>query len=131
MPYIHYIADLGQNFDQCWLERPETAFSRLSLAGKAKFLLEQNVLLSYLKLLYRQLPPLLQDYWDHCQQHYLRRLRHELEQDITHIYEILKQGSEAAREVAAATMDEVRNAMRINYFEDTDLIREQSERFKK
>ena len=81
MPYIHYIADLGQNFDQYWLERPETAFSRLSLAGKAKFLLEQNVLLSYLKLLYRQLPPLLQDYWDHCQQHYLRRLRHELEQE--------------------------------------------------
>ena len=61
----------------------------------------------------------------------IRARRHELEQDIPHIYEILKQGSEAAREVAAATMDEVRNAMRINYFEDTDLIREQSERFKK
>ena len=61
----------------------------------------------------------------------IRARRHELEQDIPHIYEMLKQGSEAAREVAAATMDEVRNAMRINYFEDTDLIREQSERFKK
>ena len=60
----------------------------------------------------------------------IRARRHELEQDIPHIYEILKQGSEAAREVAAATMDEVRNAMRINYFEDTDLIREQSERYK-
>lgn len=79
MPYIHYIADLGQNFHQIWLERPETAFGRLSLAGKAKFLLEQNVLLGYLRLLYQQLPPLLQDYWDHCQQHYLRRLRHELD----------------------------------------------------
>ena len=59
-----------------------------------------------------------------------RARRHELEQDTPHSYEILKQGSEAAREVAAATMDEVRNAMRINYFEDADLIREQSERYK-
>ncbi|MCI6233901.1 MAG: tryptophan--tRNA ligase, partial [Prevotella sp.] len=34
-----------------------------------------------------------------------------------------------AREVAAHTMDEVRKAMRIDYFDDLDLIKEQSEKY--
>ncbi len=60
----------------------------------------------------------------------MRRRRHELEQDIPAIYDILRKGSENAREVGANTMSEVREAMRINYFEDTELIRQQQERFR-
>lgn len=60
----------------------------------------------------------------------MRRRRHELEQDIPAIYDILRKGSEDAREVGANTMTEVREAMRINYFEDTELIRQQQERFR-
>ena len=47
----------------------------------------------------------------------IRTRRHEWEQDIPEIFNILKKGSEAARETAAKTMDEVRAAMQINYFE--------------
>ena len=60
----------------------------------------------------------------------MRKRRHELEQDIPAIYDILRKGSEDAREVGANTMSEVREAMRINYFEDTELIRQQQERFR-
>ncbi|MBR1688146.1 MAG: tryptophan--tRNA ligase [Prevotella sp.] len=60
----------------------------------------------------------------------IRQRRHELEQDIPEIYNILRRGTEQARETAAQTMDEVRAAMRINYFDDAELIREQAERFR-
>ncbi|MBR5086130.1 MAG: tryptophan--tRNA ligase [Muribaculaceae bacterium] len=60
----------------------------------------------------------------------IRQRRHELEQDIPEIYNILRRGTEKARETAAKTMDEVRNAMKINYFEDAELIRQQSEYFR-
>ena len=60
----------------------------------------------------------------------IRARRHEFEQDIPEIYNILRKGTDAAREVAAQTMDEVRQAMRINYFDDTALIQEQAERFR-
>lgn len=60
----------------------------------------------------------------------MRKRRHELEQDIPAIYDILRKGSEDAREVGANTMAEVREAMRINYFEDTELIQQQQERFR-
>ena len=46
----------------------------------------------------------------------MRQRRAELEKDIPEIYNILKKGTEQAREVAAQTMDEVRRAMQINYF---------------
>ena len=59
----------------------------------------------------------------------MRQRRHELEQDIPGIYDILRKGTEQAREVAAQTMSEVRKAMRIDYFDDAELIRQQSERF--
>ncbi len=59
----------------------------------------------------------------------MRQRRHEFEQDIPEIYNILKKGTERARETAAQTMDEVRRAMRIDYFNDAELIRQQSERF--
>ncbi|MFC2474914.1 MAG: tryptophan--tRNA ligase [Prevotella sp.] len=60
----------------------------------------------------------------------IRARRHEYEKDIPEIFNILRRGSEAAREAAAQTMDEVRNAMRINYFSDAGLIKEQSEKYK-
>ena len=60
----------------------------------------------------------------------MRERRHEFEQDIPEIYNILRRGTERAREAAAQTMSEVREAMRINYFDDTELIRQQSEKFK-
>lgn len=60
----------------------------------------------------------------------IRQRRHEFEQDIPEIYNILKKGTEKARETAAQTMCEVRSAMQINYFDDVELIRQQSERFK-
>ena len=61
----------------------------------------------------------------------IRERRREYEQDIPEIFNILRRGSDAAREAAAQTMDEVRNAMRINYFSDANLIKEQSEKYKK
>ena len=59
----------------------------------------------------------------------IRERRREYEQDIPEIFNILRRGSDAAREAAAQTMDEVRNAMRINYFSDANLIKEQSEKY--
>ncbi|MBP6273011.1 MAG: tryptophan--tRNA ligase [Prevotella sp.] len=60
----------------------------------------------------------------------IRQRRAEYEKDIPEIFNILKQGSESARETAAQTMDDVRRAMRIDYFDDAELIRQQSEKFK-
>ena len=60
----------------------------------------------------------------------IRERRREYEQDIPEIFNILRRGSDAAREAAAQTMDEVRNAMRINYFTDANLIKEQSEKYR-
>ena len=59
----------------------------------------------------------------------IRQRRAEYEKDIPEIFNILKQGSESARETAAQTMDDVRRAMRIDYFDDAELIRQQSEKF--
>ena len=59
----------------------------------------------------------------------MRQRRHELEQDIPEIFNILKKGSEQARAVAAQTMDEVRHAMQIDYFDDAELINQLSEKF--
>ena len=42
--------------------------------------------------------------------------RHELEKDVPAVMEILKQGSIQAREIAAKTLDEVKSAMKINYW---------------
>ena len=60
----------------------------------------------------------------------IRERRREYEQDIPEIFNILRRGSDAAREAAAQTMDEVRNAMRINYFSDANRIKEQSETYR-
>ena len=60
----------------------------------------------------------------------MRQRRHEFEQDIPEIYNILRRGTENARETAAQTMSEVRQAMKINYFDDEELIRSQAEAFR-
>lgn len=59
----------------------------------------------------------------------IRARRKEYEKDIPAVYEILKRGSEKARATAAQTLSEVRAAMKINYFDDMDLIRAQSEKY--
>lgn len=46
----------------------------------------------------------------------IRERRAEYEQDIPGVYEILKKGSAEAREVAAKTLHEMKDAMGINYF---------------
>ena len=55
--------------------------------------------------------------------------RKEFEKDIPAIYDMLRKGCETARATATATLDEVRKAMNINYFDDVELIAEQAKRF--
>lgn len=59
----------------------------------------------------------------------IRERRKEFEKDIPAVYEMLKKGCEVARETAAQTLDEVRRAMKINYFDDAALIKEQMEKY--
>lgn len=59
----------------------------------------------------------------------IRERRKELEKDIPQIYKMLQEGSIKARKVAAQTLEEVKAAMRINYFDDEELISEQIKRF--
>ena len=59
----------------------------------------------------------------------IRNRRKEFEQDIPAIYEMLRRGCEQARAAAAATLDDVRKAMKINYFDDAELIAEQVKKF--
>ncbi len=59
----------------------------------------------------------------------IRTRRKEFEKDIPAIYEMLKKGSDIAREVAAQTLSEVKRAMKINYFEDMALIQSQAEKY--
>ena len=59
----------------------------------------------------------------------IRNRRKELEKDIPAIYEMLKKGSEEAEKVAAQTLADVKAAMKINYFDDAELIAEQVKKF--
>lgn len=60
----------------------------------------------------------------------IREKRKEFEKDIPEVYNILKKGSAFAREIAAQTLYEVKSAMKINYFDDEELIKSQAEKFK-
>ncbi len=51
----------------------------------------------------------------------IRKKRSEYETDIPEVLNILKKGSDSAREKAASTLSKVRNAMRIDYFKDNVL----------
>ena len=59
----------------------------------------------------------------------IRQRRKEYEKNIPLVYDILKQGTEAAREAASQTLSEVKAAMKINYFDDLELIRKQAEKY--
>ena len=60
----------------------------------------------------------------------IRARRKEWEKDIPAVFDILKEGSEKAKEVAAKTWKEVKAAMKINYFDDMELIKAQAEKYK-
>lgn len=60
----------------------------------------------------------------------IRERRKEWEQKIPEVYRLLKEGSDVARSVAANTLADVRRAMKINYFEDEELIAEQARKFR-
>jgi len=63
----------------------------------------------------------------------IRARRAELQKDIPYVYEVLRKGTEAAREVAAKTLAEVKAAMKINYFEPAvldEMLKEQLEKYK-
>ena len=59
----------------------------------------------------------------------IRARRAEYEKDIEGVYEILRKGSEVAREKAAETLEEVKDAMKINYFNDPEFLKEQKEKY--
>ena len=59
----------------------------------------------------------------------IRARRKEYEKDIAYVYEILKKGSEVAQAKAAQTLAEVKAAMKINYFEDKELIAEHIKKY--
>lgn len=59
----------------------------------------------------------------------IRTRRAEFQKDIPAVYEMLRKGCEEARAVAADTLSDVRRAMKINYFDDAELIAEQAKRF--
>lgn len=59
----------------------------------------------------------------------IRKKRAEYEKDIPLVYDILKEGTERARQMAAKTLSEVKRAMRIEYFDDAELIRAQSQKY--
>lgn len=52
----------------------------------------------------------------------IRERRKMWEQRTEDVFDILKAGTEVAREKAAATLHDVRSSMRINYFEDQDFL---------
>lgn len=61
----------------------------------------------------------------------IRARRKEYEKDIAYVYEILRKGSEAAKEVAARTLSDVKRSMKINYFEDKELIQAHIKKYQK
>ena len=58
----------------------------------------------------------------------IRNRRKSFEQDIPYVFDVLRQGSVAAQEVAADTLANVKHAMKIDYFEDETLIQSQAEK---
>lgn len=61
----------------------------------------------------------------------IRERRSKYEQNIPLVYEILRKGSEVARVEAAKTLADVRKAMKIDYFDDAELIAEHTLKYKK
>ncbi|WP_405752957.1 tryptophan--tRNA ligase [Anaerovibrio slackiae] len=59
----------------------------------------------------------------------IRARRKEYEKDIAAVYDILRAGGDRARQVAEATLQDVKDAMKINYFADEELIRAQAAKY--
>ena len=59
----------------------------------------------------------------------IRERRKEYEKDIGAVYDILKAGCEEARAIAQQTLNEVKAAMKINYFDDQALIQAHKEKY--
>lgn len=60
----------------------------------------------------------------------IRNRRKEYQKDIAAVYQMLKDGCEKARQTAAQTLHEVKDAMKINYFDDIDLLNQQINKYK-
>lgn len=60
----------------------------------------------------------------------IRQRRKEFSRDIPAVYRILEAGSQKARKKASETLAEMKRAMKINYFEDQELIEKQAARFR-
>ena len=60
----------------------------------------------------------------------IRERRKEISKDIPAVYRILEEGSRKARKKAAETLAAMKRAMKINYFDDKELIADQAERFR-
>ena len=59
----------------------------------------------------------------------IRARRKEYEKDIAAVYDILRAGSDRARQVAEATLQDVKDAMKINYFAADELIKAQTAKY--
>ena len=59
----------------------------------------------------------------------IRARRKEYEQRIGDVYDILKAGSEVAKEEAAKTLSEVKHAMKIDYFDTPEFLEEQVKKY--
>lgn len=60
----------------------------------------------------------------------IRERRAKWEQDIPGVYKVLEEGTQAARQKGRETLAQVKQAMKINYFEDRQLIAAQAEKYK-
>ncbi len=61
----------------------------------------------------------------------IRAKRSELEKNIPYVYQVLKEGSTYAKGVASQTLKEVKQAMKINYFDDDNIIKEHQNKYGK
>ena len=59
----------------------------------------------------------------------IRARRREYEKNIGEVYEILREGSRKAKQAAAETVNKVKHAMRIDYFEDALFLEEQKSKY--
>ena len=59
----------------------------------------------------------------------IRQRRHEYEKDIPEVYNILQRVTKVAYAAAQETLEEVKASMKINYFDDKELIKVQSEKY--
>jgi tryptophanyl-tRNA synthetase len=59
----------------------------------------------------------------------IRKRRKEYEANIPYVFQILKEGSKKAADTAAKTLKDVKDAMKINYFDDLELIEEQAKKY--